>query len=171
VPQSTAVISSSSWENNMSELNPERRLAELGLVLPPRRATVGNYVGATQSGELVLVAGHGPFEGPKQLYRGKLGREIDVPTGYAAARATILSALSSLKTLIGDLDRVSRIMRVYGMVNSVPEFERHPEVIDGASDLLVDLFGERGRHARCAVGFVSLPFNMPVEIEMTVMVR
>ena len=84
---------------------------------------------------------------------------------------TILSALSSLKTLIGDLNRVHRIMRVYGMVNSVPEFERHPEVIDGASDLLVKLFGDRGRHARCAVGFVSLPFNMPVEIEMTVAVR
>jgi enamine deaminase RidA (YjgF/YER057c/UK114 family) len=155
----------------MTEFNPEHRLAELGLTLPPQRAAVGNYVGAAQDGNLVLVAGHGPFEGPKQLYKGKLGREIDVAAGYAASRATILSALSSLKTLIGDLNRVHRIMRVYGMVNSVPEFERHPEVIDGASDLLVELFGDRGRHARCAVGFVSLPFNMPVEIEMTVAVR
>jgi enamine deaminase RidA (YjgF/YER057c/UK114 family) len=155
----------------MSDVNPERRLIELGLTLPPNRVAVGNYVGAAQSGNLVLVAGHGPFEGPRQLFKGKLGREIDVPTGYAAARATILSALSSLKTLIGDLNRIDRIMRVYGMVNSMPEFERHPEVIDGASDLLVDLFGDRGRHARCAVGFVSLPFNMPVEIEMMVAVR
>jgi len=155
----------------MSDTNPERRLTELGLTLPPQRTAVGNYVGAAQSGNLVLVAGHGPFEGSKQLYKGKLGREIDVPTGYSAARATILSSLSSLKALIGDLNRVDRIMRVYGMVNSVPEFERHPEVIDGASDLLVELFGDRGRHARCAVGFVSLPFNMPVEIEMTVAVR
>jgi enamine deaminase RidA (YjgF/YER057c/UK114 family) len=155
----------------MGDVNPERRLTELGLTLPPQRAAVGNYIGAAQSGNLVLVAGHGPFEGAKQLYKGKLGREIDVPTGYAAARATILSSLSSLRALIGDLNRVDRIMRVYGMVNSVPEFERHPEVIDGASDLLVELFGDRGRHARCAVGFVSLPFNMPVEIEMTVAVR
>jgi enamine deaminase RidA (YjgF/YER057c/UK114 family) len=155
----------------MSDVNPEWRLSELGLTLPPQRAAVGNYVGAVQSGNLVLVAGHGPFEGSKQLFKGKLGREIDVPAGYAAARATILSSLSSLRALIGDLNRVDRILRVYGMVNSVPEFERHPEVIDGASDLLVELFGDRGRHARCAVGFVSLPFNMPVEIEMTVAVR
>ena len=151
--------------------NPEQRLTELGLTLPPQRTAMGNYVGATQEGNLVFVAGHGPFAGPKQLYKGKLGREIDVPTGYLAARATILSSLSSLKTLIGDLNRVHRVLRVYGMVNSVPEFERHPEVIDGASDLLVELFGDRGRHARCAVGFISLPVDMPVEIEMTVSVR
>jgi len=155
----------------MTQTNPDQRLLSLGLTLPVQRKAVGNYVGATQDGNLVLVAGHGPFNGPQQLYRGKLGREIDVKTGYLASRATILSALSSLKALIGDLDRVHKILRVYGMVNSVPEFERHPEVIDGASDLLVDLFGDRGRHARCAVGYVSLPFDMPVEIEMTVAVR
>jgi enamine deaminase RidA (YjgF/YER057c/UK114 family) len=155
----------------MTDSTPDQRLLALGLQLPAQRKAVGNYVGATQDGNLVLVAGHGPFNGPHQIYKGKLGREIDVKTGYLASRVTILSALSSLKALIGDLDRVHRILRVYGMVNSVPEFERHPEVIDGASDLLVDVFGDRGRHARCAVGYVSLPFDMPVEIEMTVAVR
>jgi enamine deaminase RidA (YjgF/YER057c/UK114 family) len=155
----------------MTKATADQRLLALGLTLPAQRTAVGNYVGATRDGNLVLVAGHGPFNGPQQLYRGKLGREIDVETGYLASRATILSALSSLKALIGDLERVHKILRVYGMVNSVPEFERHPEVIDGASDLLVDIFGDRGRHARCAVGYVSLPFDMPVEIEMTVAVR
>ncbi|CAH1690409.1 Endoribonuclease L-PSP [Hyphomicrobiales bacterium] len=155
----------------MTHYDPEGRLEELGLVLPPTRKPVGTYVGACQEGNLVLVAGHGPFDGPQQLYKGRLGREIDIKTGYLASKATILSSLASLKAQIGNLNRVERIMRVYGMVNCTPEFERQPEVIDGASDLLVQIFGEKGQHTRCAVGFCSLPFGMPVEIEMTVAVR
>ena len=151
--------------------DPEQRLAELGLALPPQRTAMGNYVAATQEGNLVFVAGHGPYAGTTQLYKGKLGREFDVPTGYLAARAAILSALTSLKMQIGDLNRVHRVLRVFGMVNCTPEFELHPEVMNGASDLLVEIFGERGRHARCAVGFNALPTDMPVEIEMTVSVR
>jgi enamine deaminase RidA (YjgF/YER057c/UK114 family) len=150
---------------------PEQRLAALGLSLPEVRTPMGTYVGATQEGNLVFVAGHGPFAGTTQLYKGKLGREYDVATGYLAARAAALSALTSLKTLIGDLNRVHRVLRLYGMVNCTPEFEQHPAVINGASDLLVEIFGERGRHARAAVGFISLPADMPVELEMTVSVR
>lgn len=151
--------------------DPEARLKALGLVLPEQRKAVGNYVAVSQVGGLAFVAGHGPFAGDTQLFKGKLGADMDVATGYLAAQAAILNALMSLKTAIGDLNRVDRIVRLYGMVNATPDFESHPKVIDGASDVLTQIFGDRGRHVRCAVGFVSLPFGMPVELEMTVAVK
>lgn len=151
--------------------DPEARMAELGLKLPEQRLAVGNYVGAVERDGIVFVAGHGPFAGPKQLYKGKLGRDMGIGDGYDAAAASALNALSSLKTMIGDLSRVDRILRLYGMVNATPDFEEHFKVIDGASDILTKIFGDRGRHVRCAVGFVSLPFGMPVELEMTVALR
>ncbi len=148
---------------------PEERLAEMGYQLPQRRKPVGNYVGAVSTADkLVYVAGHGPFNGAQQTHRGKLGKDISIEEGKAAARTTIISALSTLKGEIGELSRVRRIVRVYGMINCTPDFERQPEVLDGASDLLTSIFGEAGVHARCAVGFVSLPFGMPIEIEAVV---
>lgn len=155
--------------NNLKGKTPEERLAELGYVLPERRKPVGNYTGAVSAlGKLVFVAGHGPFEGKVQTHKGKLGADISVEDGHAAARVAMISALSSLKAEIGELSRVKRVVRVYGMVNCTPDFERQPEVIDGASDILTSVFGEKGVHARCAVGFVSLPFGMPIELEAVV---
>jgi enamine deaminase RidA (YjgF/YER057c/UK114 family) len=146
---------------------PEQRLAELGITLPQKRTPMGNYCGAVTAGKLVFVAGHGTFNGPTQTHQGKLG-EISIEEGKAGARQAIISALSSLKAEIGELSRVTRIVRLFGMVASTPDFFRQPEVIDGASDVLTAVWGPAGVHARCAVGFAALPANMPVELEMVV---
>jgi enamine deaminase RidA (YjgF/YER057c/UK114 family) len=148
---------------------PEERLLELGHPLPERRQPVGNYTGAVStSGRLVYVAGHGTFEGKTQTHKGKLGADISVEVGKVAARIAMISALSSLKAEIGELAKVKRVVRVFGMINCTPDFERQPEVLDGASDILTSIFGEKGIHARCAVGFVSLPFGMPIELEAVI---
>ena len=146
----------------------EARLHAMGHAIPEVTPAVGNYVGAVRAGDLVFVAGHGPYRDGKWEFVGKLGRDLDVATAQEAARLVILNALASLKAEIGDLDRVVRIVRLFGMVNAMPDFTQHPAVIDGASDLLVELFGERGRHARAAIGMGSLPFGISVEIEMVV---
>lgn len=154
-----------------SESAVERQLAELGKTLPPAPAAVANYVGAVRVGNLVFVSGHGPVQDGALIYRGKLGRDMDVETARQAAELVILNALASLKAEIGDLDRVKRIVKLLGMVNSAPDFGDQPKVIDGASNLLVALFGDRGRHARSAVGMGALPFGISVEIEMIVEVE
>ena len=146
----------------------ERRLTELGLTLPPPQQPVANYVRAVRTGNLVFVAGHLPVQDGKVAYQGKLGRDMDVETGYLAARLVILNCLATLKEELGDLDRVRRIVKLLGMVNSAPDFTDTPGVMNGASDLLVQLFGERGRHARSAVGMSTLPLGVSVEIEMVV---
>jgi enamine deaminase RidA (YjgF/YER057c/UK114 family) len=124
-------------------------------------------VPAVQAGNLLFLSGHGPI-GPSGdlLIRGRLGADLTVEQGYHAARLAALALLGSLKGAIGELDRVGRIVKLLGMVRSTPDFGQQPAVINGASDLLVELFGERGRHARSAVGMHDLPFGMPVEIEM-----
>ena len=147
------------------------RLRALGFELPPVPPAVGTYVPAVSVGNLVFVSGHGPFEGGRLLRHGKLGGSVSLPEGRAAAELVMLNALASLQAEIGDLDRVERIVKLLGMVASEPTFTRQPEVIDAASDLLVNVFGERGRHARSAVGMVVLPFDIPVEIEMIVQVQ
>ncbi len=152
----------------MSEV--ERKLQAMGLTLPDAPAPVANYVRAVQVGDLVFLSGHGPTKDGAAAYRGKLGREFSVAEGYEAAKLVMLNCLASLKEAIGDLDRVRRIVKLLAMVNSTPDFVRQPEVINGASDLLVALYGDRGRHARSAVGMVALPFDIPVEIEMIVQV-
>jgi enamine deaminase RidA (YjgF/YER057c/UK114 family) len=129
---------------------------------------MATYVEAVRTGSLVFVAGHGPSKDGQLVFKGKLGRDVDVETGYRAAQLVCLNMLASLKVEIGDLDRVKRIVKLLGMVNCAPEFEQQPEVINGASDLLVELYGERGRHARSAVGMQSLPRGITVEIEMIV---
>lgn len=148
---------------------PEERLVELGYRLPERRSPVGNYTGAVSTSDnMVFVAGHGSFEGKTQTHKGKLGADISIEDGKDAARVAMISALSSLKGEIGELSRVKRVVRVFGMINCTPDFERQPEVLDGASDLLTSIFGDKGVHARCAVGFVSLPFGMPIELEAVI---
>jgi enamine deaminase RidA (YjgF/YER057c/UK114 family) len=151
----------------------EARLVELGIELFEPPPPVANYVRATTVGNLVFIAGHGPQlldeEGnPSGYVMGKVGGEVSVEQGYQAARLTAISILSTLKAEIGDLNRVRRIARVFGMVNAVEGVTQQPEVINGASDLLVEIFGERGKHARAAVGMASLPRNISVEIEMVV---
>jgi len=140
-------------------MTPEERLAELGHELPPPNPAVGSYVGAVSVGNIVFVSGHGPYREGEFVYKGKLG------TGQAAAALTILNLLASLKEEIGELGRVKRVVKLLVLVNSDPEFGEQPAVANGASDLLVEVFGERGRHARSAIGMGALPFGIPVEIE------
>ena len=143
-------------------MTPEERLAELGHELPAPNPAVGSYVGAVTVGNLVFVSGHGPYRDGEFVYKGKLGREVDVPTGQAAAALTIVNLLASLKAEIGELDRVKRVVKLLVLVNSDPEFGEQPSVANGASDLLVEVFGpERGPHARSAIGMGALPFGDP----------
>ena len=146
----------------------EQRLEELGLKLAAPAPAVANYVGAVTVGKLVFVSGHGPYRDGRYHHLGKVDSEVSVEEAYDSARIVILNALASLKAEIGSLDRVTRIVKLLGMVNSDPGFKRQPEVINGASDLLVEIFGERGRHARSAVGLGALPMGISVEIEMIV---
>jgi len=149
----------------------EQRLRTLGLELPPLQAPVANYVRTVRTGNLVFVAGHLPVKDGEIVYRGKVGRDLDVGAGYEAARLVMLNCLAALKEELGSLDRVRRVVKLLGMVNSAPDFTDQPKVINGASDLLVQLYGERGRHARSAVGMSALPLGASVEIEMIVEVE
>ena len=154
------------------EQSPEQRLEELGIQLPDPPAPVANYVGAVQTGNLVFLAGHGPLLPDGNYITGKLGRDLTLVEGYAAARQTGIALLATLKREIGDLSRVTRIVKVNGMVNATPDYTQQPNVINGCSDLLVEVFGpEIGKHARAAVGMNSLPIGIAVEIEMIVEVR
>lgn len=154
------------------ELSPEQRLDELGIQLPDPPDPVANYVGAVQTGNLVFLAGHGPLLPDGTYITGKLGRDLNLIEGYAAARQTGIALLATLKREIGDLSRVTRIVKVNGMVNATPDYTEQPNVINGCSDLLVEVFGpEIGKHARAAVGMNSLPIGIAVEIEMIVEIR
>lgn len=143
----------------------DARLAELGIELPAVFPPAGNYLGAVVEGDLVHVGGHGPIAGDRVI-TGKVGREVTLEQGRDAARMTACSILATLRAALGDLDRVRRIVKVFGMVNVAPGFNRTPEVIDGCSDLLVEVFGDAGRHTRSAVGLAELPFDIAVEIEL-----
>lgn len=147
----------------------EEKLKELGHEIPDPGAPAFNYVGAVQTGNLVFVAGHGPRKNGEYIYLGKLGQDMDVETARKSAELVILNCLGSLKQVIGDLDRVTKIVKLLGMVNSAPDFAQQPQVINAASDLLVAAFGEKiGKHARSAVGMAALPGGISVEIEMIV---
>jgi enamine deaminase RidA (YjgF/YER057c/UK114 family) len=147
------------------------RLKELNITIPPTRAPAANYVPTVRTGSLVFVSGHGPYRADGTLIAGKLGFDLTVGEGREAAEITMLACLASLQAEIGSLDRVKRFVKVLGMVNCTDDFEQHPQVINGGSDLLVSIFGEKGRHARSAVGMQSLPFGIAVEIEMVVEVE
>jgi enamine deaminase RidA (YjgF/YER057c/UK114 family) len=149
----------------------EEKIQSLGLTLLPVVKPVANYVPAVKSGHLVFLSGHGPVKENGQLITGKVGYDLNLDEGYEAAKRAAVALLSSLKAEIGNLDRVARIVKVFGMVNCRPDFFDHPKVINGASDLLVEIFEEKGKHARSATGMNSLPMNMAVEIEMIVEVR
>jgi len=148
--------------------SPESRLKALGIELPPAQKAVANYVPAVRTGNLVYLAGQGPLSDGKPTITGKVGAEVTEEDAYKAARAAILNSLAALRAEIGSLDKVKRIVKLTGWVNSAPGFIRQPFVINGASDLLVQIFGDAGRHARTAVSANELPFNIPVEIEMIV---
>jgi enamine deaminase RidA (YjgF/YER057c/UK114 family) len=148
------------------------RLEALGLTLPPHSDPVATYVPVTRSGNVVYVAGHGPRRAKDPDCNGRLGDDLTTEQGYRAARWTALAILGSLQHHLGDLDRIQRFLKVLGMVQSHPDYHDQPKVINGFSDLIVELFGpERGLHARSAVGLAALPSNIAVEIECIVEVR
>jgi len=146
----------------------EARIVELGIELPKPGSPVANYVKATVAGNMVYLAGHGPTAPDGGYVVGKVGKDLTENEGYQAARLTGLAMLSTLKNTIGDLNRVNRIVKVLGMVNCTEDFENQPEVINGFSDLMVEVFGKNGKHARSAVGMYALPRNIAVEVEMIV---
>jgi enamine deaminase RidA (YjgF/YER057c/UK114 family) len=149
----------------------EAKLKEMGIELPPAVTPVANYVPAVRAGNLVFLSGHGPFKEDGSLITGKVGSDLTVEQGYQAARRIAIGLLGSLKAAIGDLDKVKRVVKLLGLVNCGPEFADQPKVINGASDCLVEVFGEQGKHARSAVGTNALPMNIAVEIEMIVEVE
>ena len=146
----------------------EQKLEAMGFNLEETTPPAGNYVGAVQVGNLLFVAGHGPHAQGTIAIRGRVGSELTLEEGYEAAKLCAVSCLRSVKRAIGDLDKVKRIVKVLGMVMCVEGFTDTPKVINGFSDLMVELYGENGRHARSAVGMQQLPNNIPVEVEMIV---
>ncbi len=149
---------------------PEDKLKELGIELPEASQPIANYVKYRQVGNLVYLAGHGPCDMSGLKY-GKVGKDLTIEEGYAAARETGICLLATLKGAIGDLSKVKQVVRLVGMVSSAPDFYDQPEVVNGCSDLLTEVFGESGKHTRAAVGMAVLPSNIPVEITMIVEVR
>jgi enamine deaminase RidA (YjgF/YER057c/UK114 family) len=141
------------------------RLAELGIELPPVLPPAGSYVGCVVVDGLVHVGGHGPVKGD-EVVRGKVGGDLDLEAGRRAARMAGLSILATLQAELGTLDRIERVVKVLGMVSTAPGFDQTPAVVDGCSDLLLEVFGDRGRHTRSAVGLAELPFGIAVEIEL-----
>ena len=151
----------------------ENKLKELGHELPPpRRTQLGNFIPAVRTGNLVYLSGTGPgLPDGTLLHVGKLGSDLTIEQGYDCARQTMLNLLTNLKGEIGDLDKLRRVVKLLCMINAAPDFGDTPRVANGASDLLISLYGEQGRHARSAVGMSTLPGGMPVEIEMIVEVE
>jgi enamine deaminase RidA (YjgF/YER057c/UK114 family) len=149
----------------------EENLKQKNITLREPASSVGTYVPAVRSGNLLFLSGSGPGMGPSAP-RGKVGKDLSLDQGYQAARATGLILLATVRAELGSLDKVKRIVKVLGMVNSAPGFTDQPKVINGFSDLMIEVFGEKiGAHARSAVGMAELPFNIPVEIEMVIEVE
>ena len=147
-------------------MSAEARLKEKNIALPKQATPMANYVTAVRTGNLLFLAGHGPVRQADGSYaRGKLGKDLSVEQGYQVAREVGLNLLATTRNALGSLDRVTRVVKVTGWVNSAAGFTQHPEVVNGASDLFVEIFGAAGKHARAAVGASSLPRNTPVEIE------
>lgn len=146
-------------------MTPEERIAELGLVLPAPTPPVAAYVPAVRTGNLVFLSGQGPFRDGAFFCTGKVGADVDIEQAKEAARITCLNGLAALKAEIGDLSKVKRVVKLTVFVNSAPGFGQQPLVGNGASELLQEVFGDAGKHARSAVGVAELPFNMAVEVE------
>ncbi|MBQ3091551.1 MAG: RidA family protein [Clostridia bacterium] len=152
-------------------MTPEAKLEALGLTLPPVSAPIGSYVTCKRQGDLLYLSGAGPIVQGEVLYHGKVGAEITPDVGYEAAKVSALNLIAALKAELGDLSKVKSIVKLLGLVACADGFYGQPGVINGASDLLFEVFGEKGRHARSAIGVFSLPMNIPVEIEMIVEVQ
>ena len=152
-------------------MGADARLAELKLELPPAPKPVATYVTAVKQGDLLYVSGHGPLRSDGTLIVGKVGADMDVAGGHAAARQTGLAILATVRSHLGSLDKVVRLVKVLGMVNCTPEFTEQPKVINGFSDLMVEVFGDPGKGARSAVGMGSLPGGIAVEIEAIFQVK
>jgi enamine deaminase RidA (YjgF/YER057c/UK114 family) len=150
---------------------PEQKLKEKGIVLPSPSKPVANYVNAVRTGNLIFLAGKGPKKTDGTDITGKVGKDLTVEEGYEAAKWVAINQLAALKAEIGDLSKVKRIVKVLGMVNCESSFTDHPKVINGFSDFMVEIFGDKGKHARSAVGMSSLPNNIAVEVEMIVEVE
>ncbi|MDJ1480933.1 RidA family protein [Cytophagaceae bacterium YF14B1] len=150
---------------------PEANLQKLGIELPSLQTPLGSYVAVVKVDHLLYLSGKGPLQTNGQYIKGKLGKDLSIESGYQAARLTAINQLAVLKNELGDLRRVKRIIKVNGFVNSEGSFYDHPKVMDGFSDLLVQVFGEKGKHARTALGVAALPLNMAVEVEMIVEVE
>ncbi|WP_240415368.1 RidA family protein [Paenibacillus periandrae] len=149
----------------------EQRLLELGIVLPPSPEPRFTYVPCVQTGNLIYLSGQDCRINGELMYEGKLGTDLTIEQGQEAARQTIINCLAVMKGYLGDLDRVVKIVKMLGLVNSAPGFADQPYVINGASNLLVDVFGDNGKHARSAIGTNELPFHTPVEIEIIAEIR
>ena len=149
-------------------MTAEQALASLGITLPTPPAPAGSYVPVVVTGSLAFVAGQIPVEAGQVKFKGKVGRDVSIEAGQQAARLCTVNALAQLKTALGSLDRIKRVVKVTGFVNCEPSFADQPKVVNGASDLLVQVFGEKGKHARAAVGVSSLPMESAVEVEFIV---
>ncbi|MDO1584882.1 RidA family protein [Rhizobium oryzicola] len=149
--------------------NPYERLSALGIVLPPPPPPIANFVTHVREGNILYLSGQGPREANGYMHAGKVGANVTVEEAYVHARLTGINLLSVMQEALGNLSRIKRVVKLLGMVNAIPEFESHPQVINGCSDLLIEVFGNAvGQHARSAVGFGSLPGNITVEIEAIV---
>jgi enamine deaminase RidA (YjgF/YER057c/UK114 family) len=149
----------------------ETKLKEKGIVLIPPSSPVANYVNAVRVGNLLYLAGKGPLKADNTYITGKIGKDLTIEQGYEAARITAINHLAVIKNELGSLNKVKRIVKVLGMVNCTEDFKDQPKVINGYSDLMVEIFGDNGKHARSAVGLYSLPFNMAVEVEVIVEIK
>jgi enamine deaminase RidA (YjgF/YER057c/UK114 family) len=146
----------------------ETKLKEKGIILVTPANPVANYLNAVRVGNLLYLAGKGPQKADNSFVTGKVGKELTIEQGYEAARLTAIGHLAVIKKELGSLNKVKRIVKVLGMVNCTEDFKEQPKVINGYSDLMVEIFGENGKHARSAVGMYALPFNMAVEVEVIV---
>lgn len=150
----------------MIRLSYEERAKSMGITIPKAATPVGAYLLAVQSGTLIFTAGQGPVKDGVPAYKGKIGCDLTVEDGYEAAKLAALNCLAAAKSILGTLDRVERVVKVNGYVNSAPGFTDQPKVMNGASDVLAQIFGENGRHARTSVGVNELPMNIAVEVEL-----
>jgi enamine deaminase RidA (YjgF/YER057c/UK114 family) len=154
--------------NAITAQDAETKLKEKGIILPPVSNPVANYVNAVRVGNLLYLSGKGPSKADNTYITGKVGRDLTIEQGYEAARITAINHIAVIKNELGSLNKVKRIVKVLGMVNCTEDFKDQPKVINGYSDLMVEIFGDKGKHARSAVGMYALPFNMAVEIEVIV---
>ena len=154
-----------------ANFDPETKLKELGIELITPSNPVANYVNTVRSGNLLFISGKGPLKKDGEYIKGKLGYDLSIDQGYDAARVTGINLISTIKSELGDLKNVKQVIRVNGMVNSASNFTDQPKVINGCSDLLVEVFGDRGKHTRVALGMNSLPMNIAVEIDIILEIK